>query len=135
VDQARYAQGDVADRGVVYRVTLRVTAASEDGSPGPVPLTAIEENPVDRIARRATPRPFVSIEEAALLLGESRSTVYRAVKSGSFPLPVVRIGERLRVPRSAIERLIAGEVLQIAYQEPAPSEASSPARPSRRPPM
>jgi excisionase family DNA binding protein len=112
VDQARQLQGDVEG-----------DVASEDRSPGQVPVATTEESPVDRIARRATPRPFVSIEEAALLLGESRSTVYRAVKSGSFPLPVVRIGERLRVPRSAIERLIAGEVFQPAHQDPAPSEA------------
>jgi len=49
-------------------------------------------------------------EEAALLLGEARSTVYRAVKAGTFPLLAVRIGERLRIPRSAVDRLIAGDV-------------------------
>ena len=56
------------------------------------------------------PKPFLSVEEAAMLLGEARSTIYRAVKAGTFPLPVVRIGERLRIPRSAVDRLIAGDV-------------------------
>jgi acetyltransferase-like isoleucine patch superfamily enzyme len=28
----------------------------------------------------------------------------------TFLLPVVRIGERLRIPRSAVDRLIAGDV-------------------------
>jgi excisionase family DNA binding protein len=58
----------------------------------------------------AKARPFLSVEETALLLGEARSTVYRAVKTGTFPLPVVRIRERLRIPRSAVDRLIAGDI-------------------------
>jgi excisionase family DNA binding protein len=64
----------------------------------------------------AKARPFLSVEEAALLLGEARSTVYRAVKAGTFPLPVVRIGDRLRIPRSAVDRLIAGDVPALAKQ-------------------
>jgi excisionase family DNA binding protein len=69
-------------------------------------------------ATRITPRPFVSVEEAALLLGEARSTVYRSVKAGTFPLPVVRIGARIRIPRIAIDRLIAGEDPPLAYSDP-----------------
>ena len=53
-------------------------------------------------------KPLLSIEEAAILLGETRSTLYRAVKQPDFPLPVHRIGKRLRIPRRAVERLIAG---------------------------
>lgn len=60
------------------------------------------------------PKPFLSVEEAAILLGEARSTVYRAVKAGTFPLPFVRIGERIRIPRSAVNRLIAGDVPGIS---------------------
>ncbi len=70
---------------------------------------------------RATPRPFVSVEEAALLLGEARSTVYRAVKAGTFPLPVVRIGARIRIPRMAIDRLIAGEDPPFSNRRLSPS--------------
>jgi excisionase family DNA binding protein len=71
---------------------------------------------------RTTPRPFVSVEEAALLLGEARSTVYRAVKAGTFPLPVVRIGARIRIPRIAIDRLIAGEGSPLSYRDLRPSK-------------
>lgn len=53
-------------------------------------------------------KPLLSIEEAAILLGETRSTLYRAVKQPDFPLPVHRIGKRLRIPRRAVERLIDG---------------------------
>jgi excisionase family DNA binding protein len=56
-------------------------------------------------------RPLVTVEEAANLLGESRSTFYRAIKDGTFPLPVYRIGRRMKIPRLAVERLIAGELL------------------------
>ena len=33
------------------------------------------------------PKPLLSVEEAANLLGETRSTLYRSIKEGSFPLP------------------------------------------------
>ena len=55
------------------------------------------------------PRPLLSVEETALLLGETRSTLYRAVKAGTLPLPVFRIGSRIRIPRLAVENLIAGK--------------------------
>ena len=55
------------------------------------------------------PKPLLSVEETAVLLGETRSTLYRAVKAGTLPLPMFRIGSRIRIPRSAVERLIAGE--------------------------
>ena len=53
-------------------------------------------------------RPLLSVEEAALLLGVTRSTLYRAIKAGTFPLPVFRIGQRIRIPRRSVDRLIAG---------------------------
>ncbi len=56
------------------------------------------------------PKPLLSVEEAAILLGETRSTLYRAIKDGNFPIPVHRIGSRIRIPRRSIERFLAGEV-------------------------
>ncbi len=53
-------------------------------------------------------KPLLSIDEAAILLGESRLTIYRAVKAGTLPLPTYLIGHRLRIPRRAVERLLAG---------------------------
>lgn len=66
-------------------------------------------------------KPLLSIEEAAVLLGETRSTLYRAIKQPDFPLPVHRIGKRLRIPRRAVERLVAG--LPPVGPDMAPSEA------------
>jgi excisionase family DNA binding protein len=54
------------------------------------------------------PKPLLSVEEAAVLLGETRSTLYRAIKAGTFPLPIFRIGQRIRIPRRSVERVLAG---------------------------
>jgi excisionase family DNA binding protein len=64
-------------------------------------------------ARRSNngfPKPLLSVEEAAILLGESRSSIYRSIERGDLPLPVFRINGRLRIARRAVERLIAGEL-------------------------
>jgi len=62
-------------------------------------------------ARPRTPllaKSLLSVEEAAELLGVDRATCYRAIRSETFPLPVVRLGGRIRIPSRAIERLIDG---------------------------
>ena len=61
-------------------------------------------------SKRSRPTgPLVSVDEAAVLLGASRSSVYRSIERGDLPLPVFRINGRLRIARRAVERLIAGE--------------------------
>jgi excisionase family DNA binding protein len=61
------------------------------------------------MARRSTSaKPLLSVEETAILLGETRSTLYRAIQAGTLPLPVYTIGGRIRIPRRAVERLIDG---------------------------
>jgi excisionase family DNA binding protein len=54
-------------------------------------------------------RPLLSVEEAAEMLGQSRSSLYRAISTGSVPLPVLTIGGRYRIARVAVERLIDGQ--------------------------
>ncbi|MGH9097580.1 MAG: helix-turn-helix domain-containing protein [Acidimicrobiales bacterium] len=51
-------------------------------------------------------RAFLSVNEAAILLGESRSTLYRSIDRGDMPLPVVTINGRLRIPRRAVVALM-----------------------------
>jgi excisionase family DNA binding protein len=53
-------------------------------------------------------KSLLSVEEAAVLLGVDRTTCYRAIRGDTFPLPVVRLGGRIRIPRRAIERLLDG---------------------------
>jgi excisionase family DNA binding protein len=48
--------------------------------------------------------PTISIEEAALLLGVSRSAAYRAAKAGQ--LRTFRMGRRLLVPTAPLLRML-----------------------------
>lgn len=44
-------------------------------------------------------------------LGISRNTGYSLIQRGEFPLPVIKAGKRLLIPRVAIEKLLGnGEV-------------------------
>jgi len=95
-----------------------------------------------RTKTNATTRAFLSVEEVAALLGEHRSTCYRSIERGDFPIPVVTINGRLRVPRRAVERLIegdsatAGQSVQAAPgAEVCPVCGSSLSSPARRHPM
>lgn len=55
-------------------------------------------------------KPLLSVEQTAVLLGESRSSLYRSIERGDLPLPVFRLNGRLRIPRRAVERLMEGEL-------------------------
>jgi excisionase family DNA binding protein len=58
--------------------------------------------------RRAT----YTIREAADILGISRSTAYESVRTGTFPVPVIRIGRRLVISRAAIELVLGTPAIQ-----------------------
>lgn len=51
-----------------------------------------------------TERMTINVEEAARILGISRSSAYQAAKEGR--LPCVKVGKRLLIPRAALERLL-----------------------------
>lgn len=51
----------------------------------------------------------VSLAEAATILGVHRSTAWELWKRGEFPVPVLKLGSRLRVPKAHLERLLAGD--------------------------
>lgn len=53
-------------------------------------------------------QPFLSAEEAFAVFGIDRKTGYRAIKDGSFPIAVVRVGRLIRVPTAAVARLLRG---------------------------
>ena len=63
---------------------------------------------------------LLSLEETALVLGIGRSTPYRAVKDGSVPFPVYRIGGRSYVPRVALQRFLEGEPVAWGDRQGAP---------------
>ncbi len=56
----------------------------------------------------------LSVPEAAQILGLGRNSTYEAIKTGA--IPSLRIGNRIIVPKAALERL-----LEAAGQEPTPN--------------
>lgn len=50
-------------------------------------------------------RITLTVDEAAVKLGISRPVAYRAVKRGE--IPTIKIGRRILVPISALEKLLA----------------------------
>lgn len=55
-------------------------------------------------------KPLLSVEEVAILLGQSRSSLYRSIERGDLPLPVFKLSGRWRVPRRAVESLDEGDL-------------------------
>ncbi len=51
-------------------------------------------------------RSCVSADEAFAELGIDRTTGYRAIRAGTFPIPVIRVGRLIRVPTLALRRLV-----------------------------
>lgn len=60
--------------------------------------------------RSLATKPLLSVEDTAVLLGQSRSSICRAIDRGDLPLPVITINGRLRIPRRAVERLLDGDI-------------------------
>jgi excisionase family DNA binding protein len=48
----------------------------------------------------------VDVATAASILGVNKHTIYEAVKRGDQPFPVIRLGDRILIPRAALERLL-----------------------------
>jgi excisionase family DNA binding protein len=48
----------------------------------------------------------MSVEEAAIVLGISRTFAYEAVARGE--IPCIRIGKRILVPKVALEKMLEG---------------------------
>lgn len=56
-------------------------------------------------------RAVLTAEEAFSLLGIDRTTGYKAIRSGTFPVPVVRIGRLIRIPTAPLMSLLEGKQL------------------------
>jgi excisionase family DNA binding protein len=54
-------------------------------------------------------RRTLNVEEVADRLGINRSTAYELIRLGTFPLPVIRLGRRVVVPRQAVTELLGPE--------------------------
>jgi len=51
-------------------------------------------------------RRTVNVEFAAKELGISRPVAYRSIEDGTFPLPVIKIGRRIVIPKAALDALL-----------------------------
>jgi len=49
-----------------------------------------------------------SVAQSAEVLDISRNTAYDAIRTGTFPVEVIRIGRRLLVPTAPLLRLLEG---------------------------
>jgi predicted DNA-binding transcriptional regulator AlpA len=63
-------------------------------------------------------RPTIPAEESFPLLGISRNTGYELIRRGEFPVPVLRLGRKLRIPTAPLLDLLAGRT------SPPPSAAA-----------
>lgn len=57
------------------------------------------------------PKRLLTVNEAAIVLGISRSTLFDAVKKGRVPFPVHRIGGCRYIPKAALDRMLDGDWL------------------------
>jgi predicted DNA-binding transcriptional regulator AlpA len=51
-------------------------------------------------------RPTITADEAFAELGIDRSTGYKAIRDGTFPVPIIRIGRNIRIPTAALRRIL-----------------------------
>lgn len=51
-------------------------------------------------------RAVMTAEEAFEHLGIDRSTGYKAIREGTFPIPVIRVGRLIRVPTAPLRRAL-----------------------------
>lgn len=56
-------------------------------------------------------RSTMTVEEAAAVLGISRTSAYECVRRGE--LRAVRLGRRLVIPRLVVDQLLAGERVTV----------------------
>ncbi len=75
-------------------------------------------------------KALLSVDEAAILLEITRSTAYKAISDGTFPVQVIRVGGRLRIPRASIRRLLDGtDCITDAASSSAPRDLANPITP------
>jgi excisionase family DNA binding protein len=56
-------------------------------------------------------RATMTIPEFCRALGIGRNQGYAAASKGELPVPLIRIGKRVLVSRAAVERLLAGALV------------------------
>ncbi len=63
---------------------------------------------ISRFREQLDGEATLDVPSAARVLGIHPLTLYSAIRRGESPIPVIRIGRRILVPRAALERLLDG---------------------------
>jgi excisionase family DNA binding protein len=58
---------------------------------------------------RHRPNETASVGEVADRLAISRTLAYKLAREGRLPIPVIRLGRRVVVPRRALDRLLSND--------------------------
>jgi excisionase family DNA binding protein len=64
----------------------------------------------------------VDLVTAAAALGIGRTTAYEMVRSGCWPTPVLRLGNRIRIPTAALRELLSLSTESPVVQVPVSAE-------------
>ncbi|MDP9235002.1 MAG: helix-turn-helix domain-containing protein [Actinomycetota bacterium] len=56
-----------------------------------------------------TARATITVAEAAEILGVNKLSLYESIRRDEAPVPVIRIGRRIVIPKAALDRLLVGE--------------------------
>lgn len=56
----------------------------------------------------------ITVQPLAKELGCSPSSIYAAIKDGTFPFPVIRIGERIVIPTAPIREALGLDAPAVA---------------------
>jgi len=71
-------------------------------------------------------RLWLSVEEAAPLIGEKPHAIYRDIREGQFPFKFVRCGKRIKISARSIELITSAENRGDETQkEPQPASAAA----------
>ena len=62
-----------------------------------------------RMPDALAPPRLVPFKDACAALGVSIYTGYEYARAGTFPVPIVRIGSRMKVRRTDLDRFLDGE--------------------------
>jgi predicted DNA-binding transcriptional regulator AlpA len=93
---------------------------------GEVALSARDEAP-DFEQVKAVPAT-IGLAEAALILGIHKSTAWALYQAGTFPVPVLRVGTRIRVVKVHIQQFLeTGQpvTFETAIREPVAFETAT----------
>ena len=66
------------------------------------------DNQIEHLGRQRL-KDAASLSEVADRLAISRSLAYKLAREGRLPVPVIRLGRRVVVPRCALDRLLSND--------------------------